>query len=118
MTEDSKLGFVERLALDMYMRWTFMDAEHRAPIALDEPTADEVTPDPQGNLYRRDNGTFGEYWMEIAPPRFRGFTPNGDPYPDPPIPQVDRYRCLLSYSQRLVKHFKKEAKLVLEALIT
>ena len=135
MSEDRRLDFEQGLALQLYMKHQF---DSRMGIVLPTPPPEEMVQDDNGNYYLREDGTFGDFYMDQAavPARENRIQPRNtwgarqprgaatinedavEEPPPPPPPERVRYRCLQSYNQRMMKHCKQEARELLEILFT
>ncbi len=137
---EALLNFEQSLALDLYLKWRFCNSDFRPPLPpTPEPTESEMAPDPNGWWYRREDGSFGDYYSEIIRPRERRqegraitgtavggqvFWNNGggaefraarpteqteEEAPLPPLPEVERFSLLTTNNQQSLRACKKWA---------
>lgn len=122
------------LALQIYMMY-LRGERNMPPYSLEDR---DMIEDPQGPWYRREDGTYGDYWMEVhnrhvrnhqreTTPRTAVWDPTAN-RPElhitnqvvveeiPPVPQAARYRVVTPTTELNMRACKREAKEILEAL--
>ena len=122
------------LALQIYMMY-LRGERNMPPYSLEDR---DMIEDPQGPWYRREDGTYGDYWMEVhgrhmrnnrggtrvvvwdpADPRMGVQITNQTTEVEtefPPVPQTTRYRVVTPTTELNMRACKREAKEILEAL--